>query len=68
MGLFNKRKRLRKATEEDDVRLAQAMQENKVGFKDGFAMIVAALFTIILPCLLILVGICLLAMLLFGML
>lgn len=62
------RKRIKKATEEDDERLAAAMQENKVGFKDGFAMFVSALLVLVLPCLLILIGLSLLALFLFGVL
>ncbi len=60
------RKRIRKATEEDDRRLAEAMQENKVGLKDGFAMFLSALLVLVLPCLLILAGLGLLALFLFG--
>lgn len=60
------RKRIRKATEDDDRRLAEAMQENKVGLKDGFAMLLSALLVLVLPCLLILAGLGLLALFLFG--
>ncbi|MBQ3141489.1 MAG: hypothetical protein IJC25_05970 [Clostridia bacterium] len=51
------KKRLRKATPEDDAKLAQAMEENDVGFKDRFAMVVSAFLVIVLPCLLILLAI-----------
>ena len=62
------RKRSKKEITEEDKRLAQAMRENKVGFKDGFAMFLAAMLTLVLPCFLILAGICVLAMFLFGVL
>ncbi len=65
---FSKKRKLRKATPEDDERLRKAMEENQVGFKDGCAMTIAAFLVIVLPCLLILVGICFLAMFLLGIL
>ncbi len=48
------KKKLRKATPEDDEKFLQAMEENEVGFLDKFAMAIAAIGVIILPCLLIL--------------
>ena len=62
------RKRLKKSTPEDEAKLKQAMEENNVGFKDGMAMILSAFLVLVLPCLLILVGISILAMLIFGVL
>ncbi len=60
------RKRLKKWTPEDDEKLARAMEENNVGFKDRIAMTIAAFLVIVLPCLLILLAIAGLALLLFG--
>ncbi len=60
------KKKLRKATEEDEKRFAEAMEENKVGASDKFAMLVAAFLVIVLPCLLVLLAISALAMLLFS--
>ena len=47
-------KKLRKATREEEKAFREQMQEEKVGIKDAFAMIIAAFLTIILPCLLVL--------------
>ncbi len=60
------RKRLKKWTPEDDEKLARAMNENNVGFKDRIAMVIAAFIVIVIPCLLVLLGISGLALLLFG--
>ncbi|MBQ8208501.1 MAG: hypothetical protein IJZ89_07200 [Clostridia bacterium] len=68
MFFFSKRKRLKKSTPEEDMVFSEAMREEKVGFKDGLAMIVSAFLVLVLPCLLILVGICIIGMLLFGIL
>ena len=66
--MFFYQKRLKKSTPEDDEKFMEAMKENEVGFKDGFAMIAAAFFTIVLPCAAILTGICFLGLLVFGVL
>ena len=60
------RKRLRKATPEDDKRLADAMEENNVGFKDKIAMVISAFLVLVLPSLLILLVLAGIALLLFG--
>lgn len=60
------KKRLKKATEEDEARFAQAMEDNNVGFKDKIAMVVSAFLVIVLPCLLILLGISGIALWLFS--
>jgi len=60
------KKRLKKATDEDEARFVQAMEENDVGFKDKIAMVISAFFVIVLPCLLILLGISGIALLLFS--
>ena len=49
-------KRLKKSTKEDEAQFAQMMEEEKVGCADKFAMLVAAFFTIMLPCIAILVA------------
>lgn len=64
--MFFHRKKLKKSTPEEDRNFRERLHENGVGFSDTFAMIVAAFFTIVLPCAIILVVICLLGMLLFG--
>ena len=64
--MFFFRKRLKKSTKEDEVAFGEMMQEEKIGFKDGFAMLVSAFLVIVLPCLLLLVGLSALAMLILG--
>lgn len=60
------KKRLKKVTEEDEARFAEAMEANNVGFKDKIAMVIAAFLVIVLPCLLILLGISGIALWLFS--
>ena len=62
------RKRLRKSTPEEFNRFHEDMQNEGVKFKDNVAMVLSAYLIIVLPCLLILIGISLLAMFLLGML
>ncbi len=62
------KKRLKKSTPEEDKQFREMMQESGVGFKDGMAMILAAFITLVLPCILILGGIALLGLWLFGVL
>ncbi len=62
------RKRLRKSTPEEFNRFQEDMQNEGVKFKDKVAMVLSAYLIIVLPCLLILIGISLLAMFLLGML
>lgn len=62
------RKRLRKSTPEEFNRFHEDMQNEGVKFKDKVAMVLSAYLIIVLPCLLILIGISLLAMFLLGML
>ncbi len=61
-------KNLKQSTSEDEAKFRQQMQENKIGFKDGLAMTLAAFLVIVLPAALILIGGCLLVMLLLGVL
>jgi len=60
------RKRLKKATKEDEERLARAMEENNVGFKDKIAMVISAFLVLVLPSLLVLLALAGIAMLMFG--
>ena len=43
-------KRLKKSTKEEEAQISQMCQEEQVGWKDKFAMLIAAFFTIMLPC------------------
>ncbi len=61
------KKGLKKASKEDDARFSEALSENKVGFKDAFAMVLSAFLVIVLPCLLVLLAFAGLILLLFGM-
>ena len=50
--------RLKKSTKEQEAAFREQMQEEKVGWKDGLAMVIAGFLTIVLPCLLVLLIIC----------
>ena len=62
------KKRLKKSSPQEDEQFRELMQQNDVGFKDGMAMILSAFLVIVLPCLLILCGIAVLGLWLFGVL
>ena len=49
-------KRLKKSTKEEEAQFSQMFEEEKVGWKDKFAMLIAAFFTIMLPCVAVLLG------------
>ena len=49
-------KRLKKSTKEEEAQFSQMLEEEKVGWKDKLAMLIAAFFTILLPCVAILLG------------
>ena len=49
-------KRLKKSTKEEEDQFGRMMEEEKVGCADKFAMLVAAFFTIMLPCIAVLVA------------
>lgn len=49
-------KRLKKSTKEQEEQFGRMMEEEKVGCADKFAMLVAAFFTIMLPCIAVLVA------------
>ena len=61
-------KRLKKSTPEEEEQFGQMLEEQKVGWKDKFAMIVSAFVVIVLPCLLILIGMSVLMLWVFGLL
>ena len=43
-------KRLKKSTKEEEAQFSQMLEEEQVGWKDKLAMLIAAFFTIMLPC------------------
>ena len=49
-------KRLNKSTKEEEEQFGQMLEEEKVGCADKFAMLIAAFFTIMLPCVAVLLG------------
>jgi hypothetical protein len=51
--IFN---RLKKSTKEQEEQFGRMLEEEKVGCADKFAMLVAAFFTIMLPCIAVLVA------------
>ena len=61
-------KRLKKVTKEQEREFEENLAKENIGAKDKFAMLISSLLMIILPCTLVLIGISLLAMWLFGLL
>ena len=49
-------KRLKKSTKEQEEQFGRMLEEEKDGCADKFAMLVAAFFTIMLPCIAVLVA------------
>ena len=49
-------KRLKKSTKEQEEQFGRMLEEEKVGCADKFAMLVAAFFTNMLPCIAVLVA------------
>ena len=49
-------KRLKKSTKEEEAQFSRMLEEEQVGWKDKLAMFVAAFFTIMLPCVAVLLG------------
>jgi hypothetical protein len=49
-------KRLKKSTKEEEAQFSQMFEEEQVGWKDKLAMLIAAFFTIMLPCVAVLLG------------
>ena len=60
------RREIKPATKEQKEDFQNRFVENKVGFKDKFAMHLAAIITIILPCLLVLLALAALVLTIFG--
>lgn len=61
-------KRLKKSTPEEEEEFRERMAEENVSAKDKLAMLLAAVGTILIPSILILVGLCVLVMWIFGIL
>ena len=61
-------KRLKKSTKEEEEQFGLMMEEEQVGWKDKLAMLIAAFFTIMLPCIGILLGFAALMMWIVGLL
>ena len=59
-------RRLKKSTPEQEERFAEQMAQEKPTAKDKFAMLLAAMLTIFLPCALILLAFGFLILLVFG--
>ena len=49
-------KRLKKSTKEEEAQFSMMLEEEEVGWKDKLAMLIAAFFTIMLPCVAVLLG------------
>lgn len=60
------RREIKPVSKEQQEDFAKRMEENKVGFKDKFAMVFSAFLTIVLPCLLVLGVISVIILLIFG--
>ena len=61
-------KRLKKSTKEQEEQFGRMLEEEKVGCADKFAMLIAAFFTIMLPCIGVLLAFAALIMWLVGLL
>ena len=61
-------KRLKKSTKEEEEQFSMMLEEEKVGWKDKLAMLIAAFFTIMLPCIGVLLAFAALIMWLVGLL
>ena len=60
-------KRLKKSTKEEEEQFSMMLEEEKVGWKDKLAMLIAAFFTIMLPCVAVLLGFAALIMWILGL-
>ena len=49
-------KRLKKSTKEEEEQFSVMLEEEEVGWKDKLAMLIAAFFTIMLPCIAVLLA------------
>ena len=61
-------KRLKKSTKEEEEQFSMMLEEEKVGWKDKLAMLIAAFFTIMLPCIAVLLAFAGLIMWIIGLL
>lgn len=61
-------KRLKKSTKEEEEQFSMMLEEEEVGWKDKLAMLIAAFFTIMLPCIGVLLAFAALIMWLVGLL
>jgi hypothetical protein len=59
-------KRLRKSTKEEERKFREDLAKENIGFKDTFAMLVSAFFVLVIPSILVLVGLLLLVLFMFG--
>lgn len=59
-------RRLKKSTPEEEARFAEQMEEVKPTAKDKFAMLITAMLVIFVPCALLLIGLALLVLWIFG--
>ena len=60
------RREIKPVTKEQEAEFNERMKEEHVGFKDGFAMVLAAFLTVVLPCLAVLGVIALIMLWAFG--
>ena len=60
-------KRLKKSTKEEEEQFSMMLEEEKVGWKDKLAMLIAAFFTIMLPCIAVLLAFAGLSMWIIGL-
>ena len=63
-GIFGRG--LHKATKKQEQELSELLNRERIGFRDGFAIVLAAFVTIVLPCLLILCGLSAVVLWIFG--
>lgn len=61
-------KRLKKSTPEQEKEFSEMMEEEKVGWKDRLAMMLSAYVVIVIPCLLILIFLCVFMLWIMGLL
>ena len=59
-------RRLKKSTPEEEAQFAEQMEEAKPTARDKFAMFLSAMLVIFVPCALLLIGLALLILWLFG--
>ena len=61
-------KRLKKSTPEEEEQFGQMLEQEKVGWKDRLAMMLSAYVVIVIPCILVLIGLSVFTLWLFGLL